>query len=135
MESRLFYVVAKIDKRKTIEDLDRLTETLRKYGIDTNDESVFIMDFKGNIKMCDLLFEQCNSVLRTIWNQTIDIIEVGEQVLDENDDIIDYPVYVYDKNRQVGVSSVFSDLEDYIDGKLKPKEDPEDIEEEDDDTD
>ena len=131
MESRLFYIKGFIEKRHTIEDLDVLIQNLRKYGVDTNDESVFSMDFKGNVKICDLLYEQCECVMRAIWNLCMLVKEVGEQIYDEEEDeIVDYPISKDTPERRKGASMIRDDLDAYMDGKPVEEDSEEGIEDE-----
>ena len=84
--SRKFQIKGKFKVKTQLEELDRIFEQIRKYGVDTEDKGCFYFDFKGNIAIRDMIDEQTKAVVRAFWNHCIDVIEVSEENFDEEDD-------------------------------------------------
>lgn len=142
MQSRLFYTFGKFDMKSTLENLARVEENLRKYGVDTNDETGYYRSDDGVVEIRNLLFEQMQSVLRVFWNMSITICEVGEQVYDEESGEVEDLQIIIRKDR-MGMSDILYKFVQYVqtgDESLRdsipepiPEKDRELIEEDEDD--
>ena len=137
--SRMYYVCGTLDNNTTIETVARLEENQRKYGVDTDDESEYEFKYEGRVSVHILLYEQAESVLRSLWNHRVRVCEIGEQSLDESTgEIVDRICYLKQKNECPGLSThldILKDMNDnpmwYLDGLTEDEE--EEGEEEDDD--
>lgn len=141
MQSRLFYTFGKFDMKTTLENLARVEENLRKYGVDTNDETGYYRTDDGVVEIRNLLFEQMQSVLRVFWNMSVTICEVGEQVYDEESGEVEDLQIIIRKDR-MGMSDILYRFVQYVqtgDETLRdaiesiPEKDRELIEEDEDD--
>lgn len=113
MQSRLFYTFGKFDMKTTLENLARVEENLRKYGVDTNDETGYYRTDDGVVEIRNLLFEQMQSVLRVFWNMSITICEVGEQVYDEESgEVEDFQIIV--RKDRTGMSDILFKFVQYV---------------------
>ena len=136
--SRMFYLIGKMDKTTTIENVARFEECIRKYGVDTGDDYGYYLDHNGDVEVRNLIYEQTQSVLRTFWNQRVRVMEIGEQVYDESsNEVVDAPVFQYVKGTCPGISEQLDALteiwENPPDLSIPMEEDSEDEDEDEED--
>lgn len=136
--SRRFYILAKADPKTPLELCNRVVEQLSKYGVDCEDEDQFTFSFNGNIVVNDLIFEQCKSVLRVLYNGLLKIVEVGEDIEDYS-----FVIYARENDKTPGLTQIYDAMDDWIevdantilDEYMSQSEDEEDSEDEGEDED
>lgn len=136
--SRRFYMLAKADPKTPLELCNRTVEQLAKYGVDLDDPDTFSFSFNGDIVVNNLLFDQCKSVMRIIYNGMLTITEIGEDI-----EGVSFVIYARENGRTPGLSQIYDAMDDWVeidaetilDEYLEDSEDEDEEEAEDEDED
>lgn len=131
--SRKFQIKGKFKDRTQLEDLDRIFEQIRKYGVDTEDKESFYFDFKGNVAIRDMIDEQTKAIVRTFWNHCVDVIEVSEENFDGEDN--DRILFANTKEKPFSIGTFNYKFNDYLAGLPAFDDDAEKDEDEDEEDD